>query len=79
MTEAEWLASEDPTAMLRSLSVNASERKLRLSAFRADQPLPGSIASAQPLDARIVAAGFKLGAPIFVRVYKRTFELEVWM
>jgi murein L,D-transpeptidase YafK len=57
----------------------ARERKLRLTAFRADQPLPGAVASALTLDARLTAVGLKLGAPIFIRVYKRTFELEVWM
>ncbi len=57
----------------------ASERKSRLIAYRAEQPLPGAVTSTLPLDARVVAAGFKLGAPIFVRIYKRTFELEVWM
>src|SRR4051812_17963275 len=32
MTEAEWLASEDPQTMLESLRGTASERKLRLFA-----------------------------------------------
>ncbi|MGI9521346.1 MAG: L,D-transpeptidase family protein [Hyphomicrobiaceae bacterium] len=31
------------------------------------------------LDTRLAARGFKIGAPIFVRILKREFELEIWM
>ena len=57
----------------------AHERALRLAAFRADTPVLNKISSAPSLDARLKAVGFKLGSPIFVRIYKRSFELEVWI
>lgn len=31
------------------------------------------------LDERLAAAGAKLGAPVLVRIFKREFELEVWL
>ena len=57
----------------------ARERALRLAAFRANGQSPESGSPTLPLEARLKSAGLKLGAPIFVRIYKRTFELEIWM
>lgn len=44
----------------------------------AGQPLPGTPPLAD-LDQRLAAAGLKRGAPVFVRIFKREFELELWM
>ncbi len=57
----------------------ARERSARRSAWLKDQPLPGAVVATSPLEARLAAAGFKWGAPIFVRVFKQSFELEVWL
>ena len=56
-----------------------SERTARLLAYHQGVPLPGAAADAEPLDARLLRLGFKRGAPIFVRIYKRSFELELWV
>ena len=57
----------------------ASERAARRLAWRQNLPLPGAVDASEPLEARLARAGFKLGAPIFIRIYKRTYELEVWL
>src|SRR5262245_57878736 len=44
MTEAEWLACEDPTRMLASLLGRASERKLRLFGVVCARRYPGLFA-----------------------------------
>jgi murein L,D-transpeptidase YafK len=54
-------------------------RAERLTAFRAGSlPLPGTPDLAQ-LDERLAAAGFKRGAPVYLRIFKDTHELELWM
>ena len=42
------------------------------------QPLPGTPDLAR-LDQRLAAQGLKLGAPVFLRIFKLEFELELWM
>lgn len=44
----------------------------------AGAPLPGT-PDLDNLDARLAAQQLALGAPIFIRVFKREFELELWM
>jgi murein L,D-transpeptidase YafK len=57
----------------------ARGRESRHQAYRLGQPLPGAEATTETLDARLARAGFKLGQPIFIRIYKLSFELEVWI
>jgi murein L,D-transpeptidase YafK len=57
----------------------AQERHARHRAYRLGTRLPGAEPLAEPLDVRLARAGFKLGQPIFIRVYKLSFELEVWI
>lgn len=45
--------------------------------YAAGETLPGT-PDLDKLQARLTAQGFKLGAPIFMRIFKRDFELEVW-
>ena len=42
------------------------------------QPLPGTPDLAN-LPGRLSAQGLALGAPVFIRIFKREFELELWM
>jgi murein L,D-transpeptidase YafK len=57
----------------------AREREARHQAHRLGKPLPGSEALTETLEARLTRTGFKLGQPIFIRIYKLSFELEVWI
>ncbi len=57
----------------------AREREARHQAHRMGKPLPGSEPLVAALEVRLARAGFKLGQPIFIRVYKLAFELEVWI
>lgn len=41
-------------------------------------PLPGT-PDLQNLEGRLAAQGAKLGDPVFVRIFKREFELELWL
>jgi murein L,D-transpeptidase YafK len=45
---------------------------------KAGETLPGT-PDLTDLDGRLAAKGFAPGAPIFVRIFKREFELEVWL
>lgn len=56
----------------------ASERTARYARFSTGQANPGTPDLAN-LDSRLSTAGFKLGAPILIRIFKREFELELWM
>jgi murein L,D-transpeptidase YafK len=72
------------TFMVRSpsnpdVSVLAQEREARLQSYRLGKPLPGAEPLGETLEARLQRTGFKLGQPIFIRVYKLSFELEVWI
>ncbi len=69
-----WMPPSNPDAFAL-----AREREGRHQAFRLGKPLPGAEVLAETLDVRLARTGFKLGQPIFIRLYKLTFELEVWM
>ena len=55
-----------------------AERSRRLALAASRQPLPGT-PDLTNLAGRLAADGLALGAPIFVRIFKREFELELWM
>lgn len=57
----------------------ARERGVRHSAWLKEKPLPGAAVQPGPLETRLAAAGFKWGAPLFIRIFKQSFELEVWL
>lgn len=57
----------------------ARERETRRQAYRLHKPLPGADVNSDTLDVRLARTGFTLGQPIFMRIFKLTFELEVWM
>ena len=54
------------------------ERERRLAYAALGQPLPGTPDLAN-LSGRLTAQGLAFGAPVFVRIFKREFELELWM
>ncbi|MBO0743048.1 MAG: murein L,D-transpeptidase, partial [Hyphomicrobiaceae bacterium] len=54
------------------------ERARRRAYAVSGQPLPGTPDLAD-LSGRLSARGLALGAPVFVRIFKREFELELWM
>lgn len=54
------------------------ERTKRRAYQRFGFDLPGTPDFAN-LDGRLAAHGFKSGAPILMRIFKREFELELWM
>jgi murein L,D-transpeptidase YafK len=54
------------------------QRAFNLALATAGQPLPGTPDLAD-LDGRLKAHGVALGAPVLIRVFKQSFELEVWL
>lgn len=54
------------------------ERWRRLSYAVMGAPLPGT-PDLDALDRRLAADGIALGAPVFIRIFKLEFELELWM
>lgn len=54
------------------------ERTKRWYTYRTGTTLPGTPDLAN-LSQRLTDKNLKLGAPIFLRIFKRSFELEVWM
>lgn len=54
------------------------ERGWRRHYTRFNETLPGT-PDLDALDQRLAAKGFKRGDPILIRIFKREFELEVWM
>jgi murein L,D-transpeptidase YafK len=54
------------------------ERATRRGYWATGRTLPGTPDLAK-LPERLAAGGFALGQPILVRVFKREFELEIWM
>lgn len=56
----------------------ASERASRLAYSVRGVPLPGT-PDLDDFSARLAAHGVVLGAPVFIRIFKREFELELWM
>ncbi len=59
-------------------NVIAFERAQRHWRATWDLPMPGQPDLAR-LPERLAKSGVKLGAPIFIRIFKREFELELWM
>lgn len=55
-----------------------AERFWRRSFARLGIPLPGT-PKLDALEARLENAGLKLGAPVFMRIFKREFLLEIWL
>ena len=55
-----------------------AERDRRLALASAGTPLAGTPDLAD-LPGRLAAQGLSLGAPVFIRIFKREFELELWM
>jgi murein L,D-transpeptidase YafK len=54
------------------------ERSKRYAAYAAGLVLPGT-PDLGKLDERLAARGLKPGAPVLIRIFKREFELELWM
>ena len=69
-----WLPPNDPDAFAL-----AQQREARHAAFRLGKPMPGAPGMTETLEAKLSRTAFKLGDPIFIRIYKLEFELEVWM
>ncbi len=69
-----WMPPNNPDALAL-----VREREARHQAYRLGKPLPGAEVVAETLDVRLARMGFKVGQPIFVRIYKLSFELEVWL
>lgn len=55
-----------------------AERASRWALASAGRTLPGT-PDLQNLSGRLNSHGVKLGAPVFIRIFKREFELEVWL
>ena len=55
-----------------------AERARRLAQAALGMPLPGTPDLAE-LAGRLAAHGLSLGAPVFIRIFKREFELELWL
>ncbi len=55
-----------------------AERARRLGMATLGQPLPGTPDLAD-LPGRLAAQGFTLGAPVLIRIFKREFEMELWL
>lgn len=72
LTRLPWIA--DYLESQRITAKRIGNRALALSG----QPLPGTPPLGD-LDQRLAGKGLKRGAPIFVRIFKREFELELWM
>lgn len=68
-----WVFRED-----LELEMIRFERSKRYAAHAAGLALAGTPDLAK-LDERLAAAGLKLGAPVFIRIFKKEFELELWM
>jgi murein L,D-transpeptidase YafK len=60
-----------------SLEIEA-ERMRRLAQASVGSPLAGT-PNLQDLAGRLSAQGLALGAPVFIRIFKREFELELWL
>jgi murein L,D-transpeptidase YafK len=54
------------------------ERNKRYAMWRVGLSMPGT-PDLSNLDGRLKDHGLKMGAPVFVRIFKRDFELELWM
>ncbi|MBU1210465.1 MAG: murein L,D-transpeptidase [Alphaproteobacteria bacterium] len=66
-----FIASDDNRAI-------AFQRIWRSTYWAFGWTLPGT-PDLDGLDSRLEAAGLKLGSPVLVRIFKREFELEIWL
>lgn len=57
------------------MRLDKAERRLRYVYGWPQRGAP----EAGPLQARLAARGLSLGAPVFIRIFKRSSELELWM
>jgi murein L,D-transpeptidase YafK len=71
------LLNRDVTLDWDRLQIEA-ERMRRLAYAARGAPLPGT-PDLDDFNGRLAAHGLALGAPVFIRIYKREFELELWM
>ncbi len=55
-----------------------AQKARRLAYAMQGRPLPGT-PDLEDLKGRLTAHGLALGAPVFIRIFKREFELELWM
>jgi len=55
-----------------------TERAHRLAIAARGEPLPGT-PDLSSLPQRLASEGLPLGAPVLIRIFKREFELEVWL
>lgn len=78
LAAAAYLALPHLKFVLSDEEVIAIERAERLAMATAGMALPGSPDTTR-LDARLAEQGLKEGAPILIRVFKKEFELELWM
>lgn len=62
----------------RDQNLIAAKRTKNYTLFRLNRPLSGTPDLAN-LKGRLDAHGVRLGAPIFMRIFKREFELELWI
>jgi murein L,D-transpeptidase YafK len=74
---ASLLLSRDGRQLLDRASI-AFTRLSNNWYYRNGKPLPGTPDLAK-LDARLEAKGLKLGAPVFLRIFKLESKLELWM
>ncbi len=72
---AYWMSLSQEDRDARRIAYERSERRMLASAGLL---LPGTPDLAN-LDGRLSAQGLRLGAPILMRIFKREFELELWM
>jgi murein L,D-transpeptidase YafK len=75
ITSVYWFSLPQEDRDARRIAYERSERRMRVSA---GVPLPGTPDLAN-LDGRLSAQGLRLGAPVLMRIFKREFELELWM
>ncbi|MGE0629381.1 MAG: L,D-transpeptidase family protein [Hyphomicrobiaceae bacterium] len=68
-----WWATYD-----RDRRAIVAERAKRLALSKLGRTLPGT-PNLEDLDGRLAAKGLKSGAPVFIRIFKREFELELWL
>jgi murein L,D-transpeptidase YafK len=56
----------------------ARDKASRLATFAAGRPLPDT-PDVDRLTERLTAQGLRIGAPVFMRIFKREFLLELWL
>lgn len=72
---AYWMSLSQEERDARRIAYERSQRHAR---FSAGLPLRGT-PDLVNLEGRLGAGGFKLGAPVLLRIFKREFEVELWM